>query len=76
MSERHVVLSSAEYRVVTDRFSGYEVQYRPRFWPFWRQANGNNTSHTLDEAVTYARRHARRDAYVVAVLGRVEVEVS
>jgi hypothetical protein len=75
MSERRVVLSSAEYRVVTDRYCGYEVQYRPRFWPFWRQANGNNTHSTLDEAVTYARRHARRDAHVVAILGRVEVQL-
>ena len=28
MSESRVVLSSAEYRVVTDRYSGYEAQYR------------------------------------------------
>jgi hypothetical protein len=75
MSDRRVVLSSAEYRVVTDRFSGYEVQYRTRFWRFWRQANGNNTQNTLNEAVTYARQHARRDAYVVAMLGRVEVQL-
>ena len=50
MSDRRVVLSSAEYRVVTDRYSGYEAQYRTRWWPFWRIISSGNTSSTLDEA--------------------------
>ena len=71
MSDRRVVLSSAEYRVVTDRHSGYEAQYRTRWWPFWRIISSGNTSSTLDEAV----RDARRAAYVVSVLGHVEIEL-
>ena len=75
MSESCVVLSSAEYRVVTDSYSGYEAQYRTRWWPFWRIISSGNTSPTIDEAVRDARRHARREAYVVTVLGRVEVQL-
>ena len=75
MSDRRVVLSSAEYRVVTDRCSGYEAQYRTRWWPFWRTISSGNTSSTLDVAVRDPHRHARRAAYVVSVVGHVEIEL-
>ena len=70
-----IASSSAEYRVVTDRCSGYEAQYRTRWSPFWRIISSSNTSPTLDEAVRDAHRHARREAYVVEVLERVEVQL-
>ena len=47
----------AEYRIVTDRFNGYEVQRRTWWWPFWRQV-GVNTHVTINAAEQFARRDA------------------
>lgn len=58
--------SCAIYRVVTDAYSGFEVQYRTPWWPFWRQCegcrSGVNTHRTLEQAEEFAREHARRSA--------------
>lgn len=48
----------AEYRIVRDRFLGYEVQVRNWFWPFWRQAGYCNTHVSLERAEEYANRFA------------------
>jgi len=49
------------YRIVTDRFNGYEVQYKPWWWPFWIQCsngtNPTNTHHSLDDARAFAAKH-------------------
>lgn len=47
-----------QYRIVRDGFLGYEVQYKPWFWPFWVQAGITNTHETLEDAEDFARRHA------------------
>jgi hypothetical protein len=70
--------SCAIYRVVTDAFSGFEVQYRTPWWPFWRQCgrgggSGTNTNPTLEAAEEFARKHARRNEGVVKVLGAIKV---
>jgi len=44
-----------EYRIVTDRFSGYEVQCRSWWWPFWHQPI-TNTHCSIERAEEYARR--------------------
>lgn len=28
-----------QYRIVSDKFLGYEVQYKYSWWPFWFQAD-------------------------------------
>lgn len=39
-----------KFRIVSDSWSGYEVQYKVWFWPFWIQCDMTNTSSTLQEA--------------------------
>jgi hypothetical protein len=53
-----------QYRIVRDRFGGFEAQYKPRWWPFWRQCSqfgpgaGVNTHCSLSDAVEFAKWHA------------------
>lgn len=49
-----------KYRVVTDSYSGYEVQFKLWWWPFWMQAHGPggaraNTFNNLENAIEYAK---------------------
>ena len=69
---------SYSYRIVTDHYSGFEVQCRSSWWPFWRQCAGRcssvNTHKTLEEAEAFAKWHARQKVppICVKVLGVVE----
>jgi hypothetical protein len=58
-------MMKARYRIVTDRWSGYEVQVWRWWWPFWVMPRVN-THTTLEAAENYARGHARE--FVVKVL--------
>lgn len=58
-----------EYRIVTDRFNGFEVQLRRWWWPFWQQANFSNTHTSVEKAEAWARVYARGS--VVKYLGRL-----
>lgn len=48
----------AEYRIVRDRFSEYEVQIRRWWWPFWVQAGIRNSHSSVERAEDFALRHA------------------
>ena len=50
-------VSGSCYRVVTDRYLGYEVQQKKRFlfWTWWKQVNFVNTHSTLEEAKEYIK---------------------
>lgn len=45
-----------KYRIVTDNYSGYEVQARRWWWPFWVQCGTVNTHQTIERAEQYAHR--------------------
>lgn len=47
------------YRIVRDRWLGYEVQWRYWWMPFWVQASFSNTHSTIEKAEEFARNHAR-----------------
>jgi hypothetical protein len=47
-----------KYRIVTDRYSGFEVQAWRWWWPFWWQCGFTNTHQTVEQAEAYARRQA------------------
>ena len=47
------------YRIVTDRFAGYEVQSRPWWWPFWDMVSAN-TSCTVEEAEFWLRSYLEK----------------
>lgn len=51
-------LFKRRYRIVTDRYLGYEVQHWSWLWPFWHQTNFSNTFGTVEAAERYARDHA------------------
>jgi hypothetical protein len=57
----------AKYRIVRDKFAGYEVQIWRWYWPFWKQPYVN-THDTVEYAEKWARNHA---AVVVKNLGRL-----
>jgi hypothetical protein len=45
-----------KYRIVRDKYSGYEAQYRPWWFPIWVEldkagiGNGTNTCKTIERA--------------------------
>jgi hypothetical protein len=48
------------YRIVEDRYAGYEVQIRRWWWPFWVQAGFCNTHSTAERAEQWINRRAGR----------------
>lgn len=48
----------AEYKIVTDRYSGFEVQVRHWWFPIWLQAGFTNTHSSVENAERFAERHA------------------
>lgn len=58
-----------EYRVVRDRYAGYEAQVRYWWFPFvWRQIGWVNTRATVEASEEVCRSHAQG---VVKELGRL-----
>jgi len=47
-----------KYRIVTDEYSGYEVQKKFWWWPFWTQGE-TNTHSSIEQAREYAVKHSR-----------------
>jgi hypothetical protein len=46
-----------KYRIVTDKYAGYEAQVWRWYWPFWSQI-GINTHKTIESAREYIDRKA------------------
>jgi len=44
-----------KWRVVRDRFLGYQVDVKVWWWPFWVQKGWSNTHRTKEIAELYAR---------------------
>ena len=51
-----------KYRIVTDRFAGFEVQVWGRWWwfPFWRQVGFTNTHGTIEEAKRFIEKEKQK----------------
>jgi hypothetical protein len=62
---------SPEYRIVKDRYCGYEVQKRVWWLPFWRQVGFCNTHSTVEKAEAFA---AADVGQVVKYLGRLDAK--
>ncbi|AWM37081.1 hypothetical protein GobsT_50020 [Gemmata obscuriglobus] len=68
-----------KYRIVTDRYCGYEAQYKPWWSPFWLECFGVNTRRTIEASEQVARFHAEgltregepKKAKCVKVLGKL-----
>lgn len=50
-----------KYRIVTDVYAGYEVQYRYSLMPFWLQVNGTNTHVSPQDAEEWLREYLRKN---------------
>lgn len=48
-----------KYRIVRDRFSGFSVEYKLAFVPFWLQCDFSNTHSTIEEAMAFALSHSK-----------------
>jgi hypothetical protein len=57
-------LFKTRYRIVTDRYSGYEVQSRRWWFPFWIQCDGTNTHLTIDRAKEFIERRLTQNKFV------------
>lgn len=44
-----------KYRIVTDKYAGYEVQVKAWYWPFWVEL-GINTFTTIEQARAFIRK--------------------
>ena len=49
-----------EYRIVSDNYSGYEVQIRRWWFPFWCCID-SNTHTTTERAQSWAEAHAHKN---------------
>jgi hypothetical protein len=69
------------YRIVRDNDSGYEVQFRRRWWPLWLQCDssssgrGVNSHKTIEQAEKFAAAHRSKTQlpYVVKNLTRFDL---
>ncbi len=61
-------LFKKRYRIITDTYSGYEVQYKYPLWPFWIQAPSNNhctnTHSTLEKAKVFLAEYKNKKGVV------------
>lgn len=47
-----------KYRIVTDKYAGFEVQIKYGWLPFlWFQCNGTNTHVSIEKAKEYIAKH-------------------
>jgi len=47
-----------KYRIVSDRYLGYECQIWRWYWPFWVQMGFTNTHSSIEDAKRYIYWHA------------------
>lgn len=52
-------LFKTKYRIVTDKYAGYEAQVKYWYWPFWVMLYGCNTSLTIERAEGLIQTHRR-----------------
>jgi len=62
-------LFKTRYRIVTDRYLGYEVQSRRWWFPFWIQCRDDryyctNTHHSVDAAKAFIERRLTQNKFV------------
>lgn len=46
-----------KYRIVTDRYCGFECQIKRWWWPVWIPLGFTNTFFEIEEAEDYIKRH-------------------
>lgn len=76
------LFGAPRYRIVTDRWNGFEVQVWRWWWPFWEMP-ALNTSPSVEEAKAWLARHLNRqeqrksfEAKVVEYITSPNAEVS
>ena len=49
-----------KYRIVRDKYCGYECQVWRLWFPFWVQMNGVNTHISLESAIDYVEKWGKK----------------
>lgn len=57
-----------KYRIVRDRYNGYEAQWSYRWLPIWFQCFCCNSTSTIEKAEEVARKHSTK---IVKYLGEL-----
>jgi hypothetical protein len=52
------------YRVVTDRYLGFEAQEKHWWWPWWVQCGYRNTHPSIEKALEHVKRYKRYKSFV------------
>lgn len=53
--ESFLGIKTFKYRIVTDKYAGFEIQVWSIFWPFWHQPY-INTNISIEQAIKYIQR--------------------
>ena len=53
-----------KWRIVTDKYCGFEVQYKRWWFPLWRQVGGVNTFSTVEAALVFLERVKKKVVYI------------
>lgn len=48
-----------KYRIITDKYAGYEAQMKYWYWPFWVMVYGCNTNCSIEQAEKLIQAHRR-----------------
>lgn len=60
-----------KYRIVTDLYGGYEVQFKVWYLPFWRQLNFSNTHSSIADAEKYINEDIRISTFKSKVVKEI-----
>ena len=60
-------ITNKKYRIVTDCFAGYEVQYKSPWFPFWLQVGGGNTHISVENAEEWLEKRLSRQRKSIIV---------
>lgn len=53
-----------KYRIVTDKYCGFEVQSKRWWFPLWLQVGGINTFSTLEGALLFLERAKKKVVHI------------
>lgn len=57
--EASKAMTQKRYRIVVDRYNGFEAQFRWWWSPIWLQCFGCNTTSSVEQAEAVCRKHAQ-----------------
>ena len=59
--KRYMNKLKPKYRIVKDRWNGFEAQQKLWWWPFWEQIGFTNTHTSIKDARNYIEEHLNNE---------------